>query len=321
MNNKFIFIAMALTLSACATDKQAVLSVAEQVSGYTYIPVDPFPVKTVPGESCKGTNGELLQLPFKDLLASLPDNAVRMLVEQLDTSGTVTYGESNVKGSANSYKVTLDYINSDTINVPVWIAKTMTNNKTGEDVYIPLFSTVDNAIYQPGSESYTVIRTVPAKNDNTPYVQFNIPVYIGIGLRATSIVNILDASVHLSGLGVIGADAQANKLTGTLIIQSLGINSKSISSVFPVESTLNQTSVENALVAVGTMKSEIYNTDTNLNARVVGLNLPFPSVKPLVNALVSALSDSGPNDQTDTRLSWHRPCVSTSKPVDTAQKK
>jgi hypothetical protein len=77
------------SVGGCAT---AILpgSVAERQSGYTYVPIDPFPVQTVPGDGCDGTRGGQAQLRGT-LLQSLPDNSVRMLVERFDASGTVTW--------------------------------------------------------------------------------------------------------------------------------------------------------------------------------------------------------------------------------------
>src|SRR5690242_15883683 len=73
-------------------------SQGESESGYTYIPIDPFPVEAVNAAGCNGKVSALL-------LDSLPDNAVRMLVERLNESGSVTYGVSKTGAKGESYRV------------------------------------------------------------------------------------------------------------------------------------------------------------------------------------------------------------------------
>jgi hypothetical protein len=109
-------------LSACGTffqgplgtkpDGQVAATIGEIESGYTYIPVDPFPVETKLSSSCKEVKSDSTSV----LLDSLPDNAVRMLVERIDQSGAITYGASKAGIKNESYRVTVDYINAPLLN-------------------------------------------------------------------------------------------------------------------------------------------------------------------------------------------------------------
>ena len=96
-------------------------------------------------------------------------------------------------------------------------------------------------------------------------------------------------------------EAEANNLRGSLTVQTLGVNGQAISAALPIQSELNRTTAQNAIVAVGSIKALLYENGTVVNPRVVGMYLPFPGGKPLVNAIISELSKK--------RVVWYRPCI------------
>lgn len=294
----FALVILAIVISGCTTTFSP-QSVAEKESGYTYVPIDPFAVQTIPGDSCAESPQERAKV-YGTLLQSLPDNAVRMLIERFNASGSVTYGPAKLGAKGESYRVTVDYINADTINVPVWISKRMEVYKGGIKT-VSLLAAPDHKIFVPESETYIVTREKPASDAISEYVEFNIPVYIGIGLRVAATVDVIGGSANISGIGVIGAEAEAEKLKGSLVVQTLGVNGKSIAAALPIQSELNRTTAQNAIVAVGSIKALLYADETSVSPRVVGIYLPFPGGKPLVNALISELSKE--------RVAWPRPCL------------
>jgi len=172
----FLLLPAIAALGGCATTF-APKSLGEQESGYTYVPIDPFAVETVPGTSCLDSSHEKAKT-YGTLLQSLPDNAVRMLIERFNASGSVTYGPSKLGVKGESYRVTVDYINADTINVRVWIRKGMERREGGYKE-VSLLSVPDDRLFVPGSEVYTITREDPGAGSGS--VEFNIPVYIGIG--------------------------------------------------------------------------------------------------------------------------------------------
>lgn len=304
-----------LSLIACVPMAHRPTSVGEQESGYTYVPIDPFPVEVRSGLSCQLTES----LTATSLLRSLPDNAVRMLVEKFETGGRVTYGPSNLEARVGSFRVTIDYINADTTNMRVYIGKSVLEDaiiglpavkpetsspsalldiargNSGRK-FVPLGVKPD-FLYVPGSEAYVVL-SKKRWSDEPSEVQarleeVNIPLYVGIGLRVAADIEVFDSKANISGLGSIGAEAEANRLKGSLIVQTLGINGKSIAAALPIQSELNRTTAQNAVVAVGSVKALLYANETVISPRVVGLYLPFPGGKALVNALVSELSKEG----------------------------
>ncbi|MEK8028651.1 hypothetical protein [Pseudaquabacterium rugosum] len=309
---RFLMAFATVSLAACGTlfdgrpftktDGQVAASLGEIESGYTYIPVDPFPVETRLSASCREAKPDSTSV----LLDSLPDNAVRMLVERFDKSGAITYGASKAGVKDESYRVTVDYINADTINVPVAITKFMRRKNTSpvsvDTEPVNLFAT-DLSEYVAGTERYEVTRVTTTKG--VPGYVFNIPVYVGVGLRVSSYVYVTGANANISGIGVIGAEAEADRLKGSLVVQTLGVNGKSVASALPIQSELNRTTAQNAIVAVGSIKALLYASETITSPRVVGLYLPFPGGRALVNALISELSKE--------RVEWYRACPAIPK--------
>jgi len=261
-----------------------------------------------------------------------------MLIEQFDVSGKITYGPAKLGTQGGSYRVTVDYINADTINVELLIEKTMEDATSHTRKPVLWESSPSKDEYTLGSESYKVTARKSLANQycDSPWITpsselyrqcqadaerlakrtelgllMNLPVYVGIGLRVSATVDIIGASANISGIGIIGAEAEANRLKGTLVVQTLGVNGKSVAAALPINSELNRTTAQSAIVAVGAIKALLYaKGDTVVAPRVVGLYLPINGGKPLVNAIISELSSS--------KLEWRRPCVPPKNPEEAA---
>jgi hypothetical protein len=98
-----------------------------------------------------------------------------------------------------------------------------------------------------------------------------VPVYVGVGLRLTANIKVNEGSVDLSNLFAIGAAAQAKQISGTLVIQTLGLSGVGVSSVLPMPSEINQTSIQNAIQSLGAIKAKMYDEGTLVTPRVVGV--------------------------------------------------
>ena len=136
------------------------------------------------------------------------------------------------------------------------------------------------------------------------FESYTFPVYLGVGMRLTADIRALKSGVQLNGLGAIGVAADTDAITGTLTVQTLGVSGKSIATALPLPAKLDQTTIEQSILAIGTSRALLYNqSDRNLlqaRPRVVGIYSPVGSDPKLINAIYSELS----ND----RVKWHRPC-------------
>ncbi len=270
-------------------------TIAEERAGYTYIPLDPFPAKEN-RHSCVAPNRPVI------VPAALPDNSVRTSVLELSANGDVSFSVGSVSTEGKTYRVTIDYANTSTVQVPFWIKKEVNvwnyETKKPGPVEIVHPTVLAQEKYQLGSARYTVTHADPS---DASYHKFSIPLYIGVGLRVTSNVTAAKAKVDISGLAAIGGGAEAQALSGSLVVQTLGINGKSVASAMPIHSELNRTTVATAITAIASVKAQLYSDETFLQPRVLGMYLPLPADTKLVNAIISSLADSD--------IKWVRPCT------------
>jgi hypothetical protein len=160
----------------------------------------------------------------------------------------------------------VDYINADTSSFRLSIVKGISGTS------IPFDTTVSD---DEGPLTYQIIPDNAVMPDNAE--TFYLPLYIGIGLRVTADIRVLRANTKIGGLGIIGAEADAGNLSGSLVVQTLGVNGKSISAALPIQSELNRTTAQNAIVSIGSIKALLYEQDTVVSPRVVGLYFPLGS--------------------------------------------
>ena len=280
-------------------------SLASRVSGNTYIPTDPLSVNADSYAKC-ATSSKLLEV--------FPDNAVRIAIKDISGDGSLSFlGGSSIGAAGRSYRIVIDYINADTANQSLGVGK-YTQSATGTRNYIPLFNkTEDEDVYfdvnrssfrddllnvladecttNPSTDGCNMVR--PSGNRVAFEEEVNVPVYVGVGIRVTINLTVLSGNVELSGLGAISAAAEANKVSGNLIIQTLGITGSKVTSTLPLPSELNPTTIQNAIMAMATIKSALYSDagDVKITPRVVGFYDPLGfGNQQYVNAMVTELS-------------------------------
>ncbi|WP_442266146.1 hypothetical protein ACSIGC_00080 [Tenacibaculum sp. ZS6-P6] len=328
----FFCFLLSLFLSSCGAGKlPQAETLGEENSSYSYVPIDPFPVSTVMGNSCEPCQpGQ--DIPYKSLLNSFPDQTVRLSIAKLNVDGSITYG-SVVKATAKNetYEVTLDYVNVDVTQIPFFYRekeyyKTNSKGKNEKKIdyelkpsvrydYLKGNSLENNTVHNYETKKKQVVASLP--DDKKDWQEKVVPVYIGVGLRVVARVTVLDADVNLSGLGVIGSEAKAGKLKGSLSVQTLGITGKSVSSALPLPSEINETTIQNAILSIGTIKAQLYTSDPKddesgenkgdivISPRVVGVYKPFKGGAEVINPIISELAREP--------VRWYRPCKSKAK--------
>ena len=300
--NRSLYAAAAVLLSACSSLTAVPQSAGEVSTGFKYIPLDPLPVSIQ--NACSDFDASAKAFRIKPgfrlsaILDSLPDNAVRMAVKQYDSNGKLSFGVGSIGVEGKRYQVVLDYVNADTSNIRFYIKlKNAAQKDGGQSVEIEDVSRLD----VPSGAVVTV-----NKSDNPAKVAGNIviPVYVGVGLRLTADLQVLHGTVNLSSLGAIAADVEAGKASGSLVVQTLGLTGKQVSTSLPLPSELNQTTVQNAILALGSIKAIIYDVkSTVITPRVTGIYLPIRNAsEDLVNSIVSELARGA--------IPWTQPCES-----------
>lgn len=284
--------AVALGLAACLPKPQAPATLAEQSTSYTYIPLDPLAVVTTKSTNCTELEKLGVAITYKNLLEAFPDQAARIAVGKVDASGSLVFGPFQASASRGAYQVVLDYVNVDTRGITMWVRRTAASGKP-----ISVFASY------PEDTRYEVLGGELAPQSAAPpdaeLVVF--PVYIGIGLRLTASVVVSEAGAKLSSLGALAAEAKAGKLSGSLVVQTLGVSGRTVSTALPLPSDLSEATVQQAILALASIKAALYDSTTQVEPRVVGIYNPIGGGQQVVNGVISALSRRA--------VTWPRPCA------------
>jgi len=229
-----------------------------------------------------------------------------LAIAQLNGKVSGSFGPASIGYENNSYQVILDYITVDATQLPIYVKRIISS---GPDMghTVQLF---DDSIKQ--STRY-IVSAAPRLN---PYDKTNgeftpnldkgelvvIPVYIGVGLRLTASILVMKGSVNLSSLGALAAAAEAGKLTGSLTVQTLGITGDNVATSLPLPSEINQTTIQNAILSLGSIKAVMYDKEnTIITPRIVGIYNLIGGGKEIVNGIISVLAGDP--------IKWYRPCV------------
>jgi hypothetical protein len=248
---------IAATLACCGHRRPPPTS-AEVLNDYGYHPVDPLPVIVKAPDGVKVTP--------KRVLDALPDETMRLAIGEVLANGSVSFGPAKAGYQGRSYLVVLDYVKFDTKSFTVVLGKAAPSER---DAKQPAPAGAPDA-----RPSYKIERVLPAERGPTkangePSVL--VPTYVGIGLRLTASVTVNEGHVDLANLVAIGAAAEAKRVSGTLVVQTLGISGPPISALVPMPSEISGSTIQNAILALGAIKSRLYDEDTDIRPRVVGV--------------------------------------------------
>lgn len=106
--------------------------------------------------------------------------------------------------------------------------------------------------------------------DGTTAAIRSAPTYVGIGLRLSANLVVHKGTIDLSSLLSLGVAGEAKQVSGSLMLQTLGVSGPAISAALAIPSDISTASIQAALVSIGTIKSKIYDADTDISPRVVG---------------------------------------------------
>lgn len=277
-------------------------TLASKASNYGYVPLDGLAIdQDFEADSCAEFTAPKGPKSFAPLSQSLPDITVRFAVASYEQSGGLSFGPAKFTAKGKSYRAVLDYVNVDAIPVTFLISAIAygftkkLSDARGEGLAISGYNV---RVIDPNRE------TPSSATENADLV--TIPVYIGVGLRLSADVTALESGIPLVSLSAIGFEAQSNSLTGTLTVQAIGLPGETVASSLPLPSKLDQTTIENGVLAIGANRLNIYRyKDNDMGAipRVVGLYSPIGTEPALINAIYSELSKKRPK--------WSRPCKAT----------
>lgn len=250
MRRFILFISM-LVLSGCATQFPITDTLGDPKNASNY---GYHPLDPLPID---------LTIDKKDVLNALPDETIRIAVGSVSDTGGITFGPAKVGAEDNNYVVVLDYI------------------KFGTDSFGVKLSEKDNK----GNRVATLVNEADRNEANTV-----VPVYIGVGLRLTANVYVKKGSVDLGSLFALGVAAKSEQISGTLVIQTLGISGSEISGLIPMPGEISESTIQNAILALASIKAKMYDTDkTSITPRVVGVYNNLGGGEATINGFISSL--------------------------------
>lgn len=210
-------------------------AVMDTIKNFGYVPIDPMPVKV------NNFDG-YFNITNSDYLNALSDETILVATGIYNKNGTVTFGPIGGTIEGKKYVVILDWIKYTTL------PQLISENDSGE---IELY------------DKYV---------SNGSRVKINsIPIYEGIGLRIQATFIATTSNLDVNGIFGLSGNYNSSSFKGSLVIQSMGISGKSVN--LPLPSDINPTSIQNALMAISSIRALVYtseNKDLKITPRIIG---------------------------------------------------
>ncbi len=179
---------------------------------------------------------------------------------QITENGEITFKEIKLLTGDEI----LQFLNNETVLVSVGEFKS-----DGGITYMPFTLTSKYSSYKVTMD-YMKFATLPQLDENDNFIGFN---RVGVGLRLISLLTTFDTGINVGDLSAIGLAAKTGKVKGTLLIEVVGIKSKEITTLLPLPSEINQTTIQNAMQALATIKSKLYDKETKLYPQVMAIKV------------------------------------------------
>lgn len=158
----------------------------------------------------------------------------------------------------------LAFLNNETVLVSIGQI-----DYEGKINYIPVTLSAKGSSYKITMD-YMKFATLGQVNKDGEFLGYK---RVGVGLRLISQITTFKSGINIGDLSSIGIAAKAGKLNGTLMIEVIGIKSKEVTTLLPLPSEINQSTIQSAMQALSTIKSKIYDTDTKLYPQVMAVKV------------------------------------------------
>jgi hypothetical protein len=118
---------------------------------------------------------------------------------------------------------------------------------------------------------------------------------IGIGLRIIANINALKNNIDISSLIAIGNAAKNGDISGTVGYEVIGIESKEITAILPINSEITSSINQVFLQAIGVVKGKIYDEKTRLHPQIIAIKQTGCDVNVVVKNLMKQYSKQKTN--------------------------
>ena len=180
-------------------------------------------------------------IPNDKIVDLLSNETVEVQISEVTKDGGLSLkGTAAISAKNTSYQITMDYVKFVTVNV----VDTLKYNQNNQIENLSIFS----------------------------YVR------VGVGLRLVASIQTKKKGINLGDLFAIGFAASKNEISGSLSVNILGIESKEITSLLPMPSEISASSIQNAMQAMATIKSKIYDQNVKLKPQIISIRSVNPKI-------------------------------------------
>ena len=113
---------------------------------------------------------------------------------------------------------------------------------------------------------------------------------IGVGLRIVVNVTALKNNIDISSLVALGNAARQNQVSGSVGYEVLGVESKEITAILPINSEITSSINQVFLQAIGVVKGKIYDSSTRLYPQVIAVKHSGCDLKTITQNLIGKYS-------------------------------
>ena len=143
---------------------------------------------------------------------------------------------------------------------------------------------------------------------------------VGIGLRIKASLSTNKSNLNLSGLTNLGIEASKNNLSGFLSVDIIGIDSKDITNYLLIPAKLDETSIQNALQAISTIKSKIWDAGVILTPHLIAVNQAEKNSEWEIKQKVANVGEFGYTNNSEIIKNYWKPNGSINKANEEAIK-
>jgi hypothetical protein len=102
---------------------------------------------------------------------------------------------------------------------------------------------------------------------------------VGVGLRISADLVTLKSGIDLGSLFALGVAAKQGEIRGSLSVDVIGVDSKDITNLIPMNAVIDESSITQALQALASIKAKLHDPDVVLTPHVIAIRRASTEIK------------------------------------------
>lgn len=180
----------------------------------------------------------------------LPNHNASVVVLKKDESGNLKFTTATLSGEAGSYRVLMDYMKYRIDSI---------------------YSTNEYELGPDGNPKLD--------GNKNPMLKYLGTGKVGVGLRISADLLTVKSGVDLGSLFALGVAAKQGEIRGSLSVDVIGVDSKDVTNLIPMNAIIDESSITQALQALASIKSKLHDKDVVLTPQVIAIRKANISIK------------------------------------------